>query len=195
MSGGDPWGAPSGGPTSGGWGDQTRGPQPGSPGSGGPGGSGSPAGGYGSGSFGPGSFGSGSGSFDPGGFGPASGPGASGSGAFGPGFVGGEAPSLPRPAQPPVAWLFGSLAAGLAGGTLAAALGSDPRWAFLGWALGGLVAIGLLAVFARADALRRAAPVRVDFRWVPGLYVTAAACALAAVVVGALRIAFWAGRL
>lgn len=117
-------------------------------------------------------------------------------GSDSPGFEngGGSASGL-QIATPRLVWLLLGGLAGVLGLTLAAALGQRILPASVGWVLGGPVAIGLLAVFVHTESRRHAMPTSVDYGWVRPCYAAAVALALVAVVVSAVRIALWAGRL
>lgn len=99
-----------------------------------------------------------------------------------------------RVATAPVALL------GVAGGlsALGAALALVPGtvvWGFLGWFLSGPLALTVLSTFTSRDTARRARDVYSAPTWVPVAYWVVVALAVAGLVIGALRIAFWAGRL
>ncbi|GAB3764982.1 hypothetical protein [Microlunatus parietis] len=98
-------------------------------------------------------------------------------------------------ARPPLPYL--GLAAGisLVALLLAALLGAIPGLAITAWVLAGPVAIGVLAYFIKADTAERARPVYAAPGWVRPAYVAALVLCGVAVVVAALRIAFWVGRL
>ncbi|MFC7619871.1 hypothetical protein [Microlunatus sp. GCM10028923] len=98
-------------------------------------------------------------------------------------------------ARPPLPYL--GLAAGisLVALLLAALLGAIPGLAITAWVLAGPVAIGVLAYFIKADTAERARPVYAAPTWVRPAYVAALVLCGVAVIVAALRIAFWVGRL
>jgi hypothetical protein len=98
-------------------------------------------------------------------------------------------------ATPRLRWLVLAATAGLVGLGLAALLGQLILPAIAGWLLSGPVAIGLLAVHLHSESQRRAMPASLDYAWLRPGYVAVLVLALVAVVVSALRIALWAGRL
>lgn len=98
-------------------------------------------------------------------------------------------------ARPPLPYLGLAAAISLVALLLAALLGAIPGLAITAWVLAGPVAIGVLAYFIKADTAERARPVYAAPNWVRPAYVAALVLCGAAVVVAALRIAFWVGRL
>ena len=68
-------------------------------------------------------------------------------------------------------------------------------WGFLGWFLSGPLALTVLSQFTARDTARRARDVYSAPNWVPVAYWVVVALGVAGLVLGALRIAFWAGRL
>lgn len=98
-------------------------------------------------------------------------------------------------ARPPLPYLGAAAAISLVALLLASALGAIPGLAITAWVLAGPVAIGVLAYFIRADTAERARPVYAAPTWVRPAYVAALVLCGAAIVVAALRIAFWVGRL
>jgi hypothetical protein len=103
-------------------------------------------------------------------------------------------PATPQPlVGPPVLWLALGAAASLLGGAVAVVLGESLVWALVGWALSGPLAIGLLGRFVQLDTKRRALPTHLEYGWVKPVYVVCVVLALAAVILSALRIGFWAG--
>jgi hypothetical protein len=109
----------------------------------------------------------------------------------------GDAPS-PGVAQistPRVLWLVLGAAVSLIGVLVAALFGAMIIPAVAGWLLSGPIAIGLLAAFVQSETRRRAMPTFASYAWVQPLYVLCIVLALGGVVVSALRIALWAGRL
>lgn len=111
----------------------------------------------------------------------------------GPGF-GGESATL-EIARPPLPYLGAAAAISLLALLLAAALGATPGFAITAWVLAGPVAIGVLAYFIKADTTERARPVYAAPGWLRPGYVAVLVLCGVAVVVAALRIAFWVGRL
>jgi len=98
-------------------------------------------------------------------------------------------------ARPPLPYLGAAAAIALLALLLAAALGTVPGLAITAWVLAGPVAIGVLAYFIKADTTQRARPIYAAPGWLRPAYVAALVLCGAAVIVAALRIAFWVGRL
>lgn len=97
-------------------------------------------------------------------------------------------------AKPPVWLLF--LAAGLAltAGIVALVWGA-PAVAIVCWFLAGPVAIGLLALFVLRDTSARASGLYAAPSWVQPMHYVAIGLCLMCILVPALRIADWVGRL
>jgi len=105
-----------------------------------------------------------------------------------------------RAGSPPLLWLaaaFVSAALGLVIVLLRhdPGTGSVPYFAFTSWVLAGPVAIGLLAVFLTKDTNARARALYAAPAWVPWAYRAVLLVALVAIVLSAIHIADWAGRL
>ena len=122
--------------------------------------------------------------------------------AGGPNLGGAPIPSRsPSPAggqltivKPPTALL--AVAAGVAViGAVLAAVGWGSWIAGVGWVLAGPVAIGVMALYVAADTKRRAEPVYLRPEWLTMAYAAVAVLAVAGIVVSALSVAFWVGRL
>lgn len=99
--------------------------------------------------------------------------------------------------KPPVQWLaYAGLAAviGIAL-TVVSVSGGSVLFAFVGWALAGLLAFGMLAMFTTLDTRKRAMSVYAKSRLAERAYGVAVAVAAVGVVLGAWSIADWAGRL
>lgn len=97
--------------------------------------------------------------------------------------------------KPPTLLLSVAVAAALLGGAVALAAAGRPWAAITAWVITGPVAFGLLAVYSATDARRRASSVYIAPVWLGIAYWTSVAVVLACVVLSALRIADWAGRL
>lgn len=74
-------------------------------------------------------------------------------------------------------------------------LASSGPVAIAGWALAGPAAIGVLSAFTLLDTKRRAMPVYTQPTWLTAAYGCVLALAGVGIVIGALRIADWVGRL
>lgn len=99
-------------------------------------------------------------------------------------------------AVPPVRWLGISVLVALVSAGLALAFGAAvPGLAISGWVLSGPLAIGLLAYFTVLDTRERTKATYIAPTWVRAGYWVCVVVSLAAVLVCALRIAFWVGRL
>ncbi|BCN58337.1 hypothetical protein RE9427_17070 [Prescottella equi] len=79
--------------------------------------------------------------------------------------------------------------------TVVSVSGGSVLFAFVGWALAGLLAFGMLALFTTLDTRKRAMPVYARSKVVERAYGVAVAVAFVGVVLGAWSIADWAGRL
>jgi hypothetical protein len=98
-------------------------------------------------------------------------------------------------ARPPLPLLGIAAVVSLLALLLAAVLGETPGVAITAWVLAGPIAIGVLAYFIKADTTERARPIYAAPGWLrPGYVAVLVLCGIA-VVVAALRIAFWVGRL
>lgn len=98
-------------------------------------------------------------------------------------------------ARPPLPFLGAAAAISVFALLLAAVLGETPGVAIAAWVLAGPIAIGVLAYFIKADTPERARPIYAAPGWLrPGYVAVLVLCGLA-VLVAALRIAFWVGRL
>jgi hypothetical protein len=100
-----------------------------------------------------------------------------------------------EPTNPPVIWLALSALAAVAGGVVAGLFGTTLLPALGGWLLGGPGALGLAAVFAWQDTVRRAKPSPRVPGWVGPAYVVCLVLALLAILVASARLAFWFGYL
>lgn len=98
-------------------------------------------------------------------------------------------------ARPPVFWLACCVALTVIGGVLALTLGSLPPVAIAAWVLCGPVAIGALALFTSRDTHQRSLPVYAAPGWVKPAYIGCLVLCGAAVLISAIRIALWVGRL
>jgi hypothetical protein len=98
------------------------------------------------------------------------------------------------PAGPPVPLL---VAAGILGivGIVVAAIGWDSWIAGIGWALAGPIAIGVMGAFIKGDTDRRAEPVYTRPTWIGAAYAAVAAASTIGILVGAVGVALWVGRL
>jgi hypothetical protein len=105
------------------------------------------------------------------------------------------APHHGAAAKAPVVWLAGAIACAVAALVVASGFGGSPALAISAWLLGGPVAIALVACFSLRDTRARTHPLYSAGRSVPWIYRLAVVASLAAVVVSALHIANWAGRL
>lgn len=95
----------------------------------------------------------------------------------------------------PVVWLFVSMAAAAIAFVLALVLGGSPVVAVGAWVLAGPVAIALVAIFSFQDTRARTAALYSSSGFATWLYRGAIILSLVAVVVSALRIADWVGRI
>jgi hypothetical protein len=140
----------------------------------------------------PGPFGGGGGPFG----GPVQpnpgGPPQHGLGAAGFGVPG--TPAGPTVAHPPTWLLFLAVGLALVAGIVALVLDS-PVVAIVCWVVAGPVAIGLLALFVVKDTFARASEVYSALDWVKPLHYGAIVLCLLCILVPALRIADWVGRL
>lgn len=98
-------------------------------------------------------------------------------------------------AGPPFVWLAVGIGVVVAGIALAIVFSSVVAVAFIAWALSGPLAIGAFAVFSLRDTKQRAKPLygqRASAIW---LHRVGLVLALVGVVLSAIAIAGWAGRL
>ncbi|WP_186629394.1 hypothetical protein [Rhodococcus sp. BP22] len=98
-------------------------------------------------------------------------------------------------AGPPLAYLFASGALALIGLVVGVALGASGPLAVIGWVLAGPIAIGVLSAFTLLDTNRRARPVYAEPTWTRPAYWAVLVIAAIGIIVCALRIADWIGRL
>lgn len=98
-------------------------------------------------------------------------------------------------ARPPLTWVVAAGVVAAAGLVAALLLGGRIAVSVAAWVLCGPVAIGLLAVFTLRDTAARARPLYTAPSWATTAYWTALGVSLCGVLVTALRIADWAGRL
>ena len=98
-------------------------------------------------------------------------------------------------AGPPVLWMLAGIVAALIGLGLALIAGSVVPLSWTAWALAGPVAIGLYSVFSLRDTKQRSKPLygeRVAVTWILRI---GWILAFLGVILAALRLADWAGRL
>jgi hypothetical protein len=106
-----------------------------------------------------------------------------------------SASSLGAIAGPPIRWIVFAGTAAVIGIGIAAVIGTIVPLAWAAWILSGPVAIGLLAVFGTRDTKERAKSFYSSPSSTTWLYRAALVLALIGVVVSALRLAEWVGRL
>ena len=101
-----------------------------------------------------------------------------------------------RPAQlgAPVHWLVAAFALEVAGLLLGAFGRGRPVLSATGWVLGGLLAIGLLAIFTVQDTARRADAWYVDEAWPSTVRAVLSVLAVLAVALSSYQFADWASR-
>lgn len=110
-------------------------------------------------------------------------------------FGGAVATSAPvEISRPPVLLLFIALGIAIVAGVIAAIVGALPV-AIICWFLAGPVAIGIIAFYVNKDNDARAKGVYSAPNWVRPLHIAVSVICVLAVVVPALRIADWVGRL
>lgn len=97
--------------------------------------------------------------------------------------------------RPPVKWLFLAAAVALIAIVVATIFGGNPFAAISAWILGGPLAIASLAVFTMRDTRARTFVLYSASGLVPWLYGVTLLASSTAVVLSALRIADWVGRL
>lgn len=107
----------------------------------------------------------------------------------------GAAPASGSLPTPPVIWLFAAIAVGLAAAVVSALFGSAILAAGLAWFAAGPVAIGLLGLFILRDTKESAKPFYARPSSTTLFYYGALAAAFVGIIVSALQIANWAGRL
>ena len=105
-----------------------------------------------------------------------------------------------RAGSPPLLWLAAAFISATLGLIIVLVLhdpgtGNVPYFAFISWVLAGPAAIGLLAIFLTKDTNARARALYAAPAWVPWAYRAVLLVALVAIVLSAIRIADWAGRL
>ena len=105
------------------------------------------------------------------------------------------APHSDEPAKAPVIWLAGAIACSVVSLVVAAVFGATPALAISAWLVGGPVAIALIAFFSLRDTRARTHTLYSADAMVPWIYRLALVLSLAGVVISALNIANWAGRL
>lgn len=96
--------------------------------------------------------------------------------------------------RPPTYLLFIALAIAIIAAVVAGIFG-QPVVAIICWVLAGPIAIGIIALFVTKDNNARGAGVYVAPGWLRAVHIIASVVCVAAVIVPALRIAFWVGRL
>ncbi|WP_190987949.1 hypothetical protein [Pseudarthrobacter sulfonivorans] len=105
------------------------------------------------------------------------------------------APHRGAPAKAPVIWLAGAIACAVVSLVVAAGFGATPALAISAWLVGGPIAIALIAFFSLRDTRARTHTLYSADAMVPWIYRLALVLSLAAVVISALNIANWVGRL
>lgn len=100
-----------------------------------------------------------------------------------------------HPTSAPVVWLYAAIAASIIAMFVALFLGDTPFLAIGAWAFAGPVAIALVAVFSFRDTRARTAALYSSSDFVTWLYRGAIVLSLIAVVISALKIADWVGRI
>jgi len=98
-------------------------------------------------------------------------------------------------AGPPVLWMWGGIAAAVVGGVIAAVVGSIVPLAWTAWALAGPISIGLFSVFSLRDTKQRSKPLYGERAAVTWIFRAGWVLAFIGVILAALRLADWAGRL
>ncbi|GGK99763.1 hypothetical protein GCM10007382_19610 [Salinibacterium xinjiangense] len=92
-------------------------------------------------------------------------------------------------------WVSIGIAAAVTGAVVAIVLGHAPPLAWLAWALAGPIAIGLFSIFSLRDTKQRAMPLYGERAAVTWTLRIGWVLAFVGVVLAALRLADWAGRL
>jgi hypothetical protein len=110
-------------------------------------------------------------------------------------FTHGSRASSARLASAPVQWLFLGTAIAAVAIFITALFGGNPAAAISAWVLGGPVAIAFLAFFTMRDTRARTFVLYSASELVPWLYGGTLLVSSIAVVMSALRIADWVGRL
>lgn len=103
--------------------------------------------------------------------------------------------SSSQDAGPPVLWMWAGIVAALMGVALVIIAGSAVPLSWTAWALAGPIAIGLYSVFSLRDTKQRSKPLygeRVAVTWILRI---GWLLAFVGVILAALRLADWAGRL
>lgn len=98
-------------------------------------------------------------------------------------------------ARPPSAFIAAAGGLALIGVVLGAVFGGSGPLAVVGWLAAGPLAIGTLSAFTLVDTSRRATSVYTEPSWVKPAYWTVLAVAAVGIILCALRIADWIGRL
>lgn len=112
-----------------------------------------------------------------------------------PGSTSSMGDSLPRPARPPFVWAAAAAVAGAVGLVLGA-LGSEGLiFAVIGWVIAGPIGIGLAGAYGLFNARAATQPWYGEPTWCRVLYWTSMVLVVVAVVVCALRIALFIGRM
>ncbi len=112
-----------------------------------------------------------------------------------PGGGGPPAASALAVSRPPLPLLWAALGLAVVGGVLAAVAGGTPWLAVTAWVLAGPAAFATLGAYSTADTRQRARSVYAAPPWLRTAYRVTAVVAVLAVVVTAVRIAEWVGRL
>jgi len=97
--------------------------------------------------------------------------------------------------SPPVIWLIAAIGVGIVAAVLSALFGSAIIVAGLAWFAAGPVAIGLLGLFILRDTKESAKPFYARPSSTTLFYYGALVAAFVGIIVSALQIANWAGRL
>lgn len=124
---------------------------------------------------------------------PAPSPFVHGNGAANDGLFAGD-PSVVI-GEPPILTLVAALLVGAAAAVVAALWGHAAPVALAAWTAAGPVGVGFLALYSRQDTRRRTLPVYNAAGWTPLLYWAAVSAIGVGIVISAVRIAEWAGRL
>jgi hypothetical protein len=110
-------------------------------------------------------------------------------------FGHGSRPGDSQMMRPPVKWLFLAAAVASIAIVVATTFGGNPFAAISAWILGGPLAIASMAVFTMRDTRARTFVLYSASGLVPWLYGVTLLVSSTAVVMSALRIADWVGRL
>lgn len=100
-----------------------------------------------------------------------------------------------KPSGPPLIWLATAIACAIVAGAVAATSGGNALTAGASWLLGGPIAIAFLAIFTFQDTARRADVFYSRRTWIPLVYGVTIALIFIAIIVSALQLALWVGRL